>query len=42
VFGILTTQNEELAMERAALDKMNKGKEFAETALYMIDAYSKI
>jgi 6,7-dimethyl-8-ribityllumazine synthase len=29
VFGILTTQDEQLAMERAALDKMNKGKEFA-------------
>lgn len=42
VFGILTTQDEQLAMERAALDKMNKGKEFAETALFMIDAYGKI
>lgn len=42
IFGILTTQNEELAMERAALDRMNKGKEFSETALFMIDAYNKI
>lgn len=42
VFGILTTQNESLAMERASLDKMNKGKEFAETALHMIDAYGQL
>lgn len=42
VFGILTTQNEELAYERAAIDKMNKGKEFAETAVYMINAFRQI
>lgn len=40
VFGILTTQNEELAYERAAIDKMNKGKEFAETAIFMINAFN--
>jgi 6,7-dimethyl-8-ribityllumazine synthase len=40
IFGILTTQNEELAMERAALDRMNKGKEFADTAVFMINAFS--
>jgi len=40
IFGILTTQTEELAMERAALDRMNKGKEFADTALFMADAFS--
>ncbi len=39
IFGILTTQNEELAMERAALDRMNKGKEFADTALFMVNAF---
>jgi 6,7-dimethyl-8-ribityllumazine synthase len=39
IFGILTTQTEELAMERAALDKMNKGKEFADTALFMVNAF---
>ena len=39
IFGILTTQNEELAMERAALDRMNKGKEFADTALFMVIAF---
>ena len=42
IFGILTTQNEELAYERAAIDRMNKGKEFAETALYMINAFEKL
>ncbi|MEY3059602.1 MAG: 6,7-dimethyl-8-ribityllumazine synthase [Bacteroidota bacterium] len=40
IFGILTTQTEELAMERAALDKMNKGKEFADTAIFMVDAFA--
>lgn len=40
IFGVLTTQTEELAYERAALDKMNKGKDFADTALFMIDAYT--
>jgi 6,7-dimethyl-8-ribityllumazine synthase len=42
IFGILTTQNEELAYERAAIDRMNKGKEFAETALYMINAFNRL
>jgi 6,7-dimethyl-8-ribityllumazine synthase len=41
VFGILTTQNEELALERALPAKMNKGKEFAITALEMIKLYAK-
>lgn len=40
IFGILTTQTEELAMERAALDRMNKGKEFADTAVFMVDAFA--
>jgi 6,7-dimethyl-8-ribityllumazine synthase len=40
IFGILTTQTEELAMERAALDRMNKGKEFADTALFMVNAFA--
>jgi 6,7-dimethyl-8-ribityllumazine synthase len=39
IFGILTVQNEELAYERAAIDKMNKGKEFGETAQFMIEAF---
>jgi len=42
IFGILTTQNEELALERAAIDKMNKGKEFADTAIHMIKAFKEI
>ena len=41
IFGVLTTQTEELAYERAALDKMNKGKDFADTAVFMADAYAK-
>jgi 6,7-dimethyl-8-ribityllumazine synthase len=39
VFGILTTQNEELALERASTNRMNKGKEFAETAVNMIEKF---
>lgn len=42
IFGILTTQNEEQAYERAAIDKMNKGKEFAETAIFMMEAFRNI
>jgi 6,7-dimethyl-8-ribityllumazine synthase len=42
IFGILTTQNEELAYERASVDKMNKGKEFGETAIFMMDAFQAI
>ena len=39
IFGILTVQNEELAYERAAIDRMNKGKEFGETTKFMIEAF---
>lgn len=42
IFGILTTQNELLAYERAAVDKMNKGQSFAETALFMIKAFETL
>jgi 6,7-dimethyl-8-ribityllumazine synthase len=42
IFGILTTQNEALALERALPNKMNKGKEFAITALEMINLYKKV
>lgn len=42
IFGILTTQNEALAYERAAIDKMNKGEEFAHTALEMISAFKAL
>lgn len=40
IFGILTTQTEEQALERALPDRMNKGKEFAVTAVEMIRIYS--
>ena len=39
IYGVLTTQTEELAYERAALDRMNKGKEFAEAAIFMMEAF---
>ena len=39
IFGILTTQTEELAYERAATERMNKGKEFGETAIFMMKAF---
>lgn len=42
IFGILTVQNEELAYERAAIDRMNKGKEFGETALFMMKAFENL
>jgi 6,7-dimethyl-8-ribityllumazine synthase len=42
VFGILTTQNEDLALDRALPAKMNKGKEFAITAIEMIDLYKSV
>ena len=42
IFGILTTQNEQLALERASTNNMNKGKEFVDTALYMMNVYKFI
>ena len=42
IFGILTVQTEELAYERAALDRMNKGKEFGETANFMMKAFERL
>ena len=42
IFGILTTFTEEHALERACPTRMNKGSEFAATALEMIDLYRKI
>ena len=42
IFGILTTFTEEHALERACPTRMNKGKEFAATALEMIDLYGKV
>lgn len=42
VFGILTTQNEEQALNRALSDRMNKGKEFAETAIEMVKIFGQL
>jgi 6,7-dimethyl-8-ribityllumazine synthase len=42
IFGILTTQNEEQALDRALADRMNKGKEFAETAIEMIKLFEQL
>jgi len=42
IFGILTVQNEELAYERADVDRMNKGKEFGETAKFIINAFEHL
>lgn len=37
VFGVLTTENRAQAEERAAVDRMNKGRESLEAALEMAD-----
>jgi 6,7-dimethyl-8-ribityllumazine synthase len=37
IFGVLTTENDAQAQERAAFDRMNKGGESMEAALEMID-----
>lgn len=42
IFGILTVQTEELAYERAAIDRMNKGKEFGETAQFMMNSFDNL
>lgn len=42
IFGVLTTQTEELAMLRALPDQMNKGAEFADTAIFMMEAFKRI
>jgi 6,7-dimethyl-8-ribityllumazine synthase len=42
IFGVLTTQTEELAMARALPDQMNKGAEFADTAIFMTGALKRI
>lgn len=40
IFGVLTTQNEDLALKRA--NEMNKGKEFAQAAIQMINVNSNL
>ena len=37
IFGVLTTENQAQAEERAALTRMNKGRESMEAALEMIE-----
>jgi len=36
-YGILTVDNREQAMERAAVDRKNKGRDAAEAALHMVE-----
>lgn len=42
VFGVLTTENHEQALERAAVDRMNKGGEAVDTAIEMIQTLSTL
>ena len=38
IFGVLTTNNEEQALERSDANRQNKGAEFARSAMQMIEA----
>lgn len=40
IFGVLTTNNEEQALERSEANRENKGAEFARSAMQMIEAIS--
>ena len=40
IFGVLTTNNEEQALERSDANRENKGAEFARSAMQMIEAIS--
>lgn len=40
IFGVLTTNNEEQALERSDANRENKGAEFARSAMQMIEALS--
>jgi 6,7-dimethyl-8-ribityllumazine synthase len=42
VFGVLTTENHEQAVERAAVDRMNKGGEAVDTAIEMLHTLATI
>lgn len=42
IFGILTTQNEELALARSNDDKHNKGRESIDAALQMIETLKQL
>jgi 6,7-dimethyl-8-ribityllumazine synthase len=40
IFGVLTTNNEEQALERSDANRANKGAEFARSAMQMIETLS--
>ena len=42
VFGVLTTENLDQALERSDLDGDNKGEESARTALEMVDLLRRL
>jgi len=42
VFGVLTVETTEQALERAAVNGMNKGGEALETALEMIGLFQRL
>ena len=42
IFGVLTTNTEEQALQRSDVDRENKGAEFAQGAMQMIEALSDI
>ena len=42
VFGVLTTENHEQAVERAAVNRMNKGGEAVDTAIEMLHTLATI
>jgi 6,7-dimethyl-8-ribityllumazine synthase len=42
IFGVLTTENHEQAVERAAVDRMNKGGEAVDTAIEMLQTLATI
>ena len=42
IFGVLTTESQAQAEERASLTRMNKGRESMEAALEMIGLLAKV
>jgi 6,7-dimethyl-8-ribityllumazine synthase len=42
VFGVLTVETKEQALERAATNGMNKGGEALETALEMVSLFQRL
>ena len=41
LFGVLTTENEQQAKDRASAEKQNKGRELALSALQMVELLRK-